>query len=160
VILLNSVLGEYGKTIVLAILLCSVLLVFFADGESSFLNMLKVTEPVETVGHVDTYELVHSIFTRKPPVLSVKVRKLKKEQEYNLLDRDEFVIEGKNQEGNDADVLITKILNPEKQNITKEVNPEKFIPFMSGEYIIKYQARESFQGSIKTTEKEYKFLAD
>lgn len=157
---MNSVLGEYGKTIVLVILLCSILLLVFADGKSSFLTMLKNTEAVETVGHADSYELVRSIFTRKPPVLSVTVKKLYREQEYNLLDKVMFGVIGKNEEGEEVEVLVTKISNPEKKDITKEVNPEKFIPSMAGEYLISYQAWEFFQGSIKTTEKEYRFLAD
>lgn len=157
---MKAVLGEYGKLIVMAIVLCSILPVLFGEGKSGLIGMLRTAGPVENIGDADTFSLVQSIFTRKPPTLKVEVKKLNIEQEYNLLDAEEFQIEGNNQEGETVDILIWQIINPEKKDITKDVKPEKFIPLMAGEYSVVYQAREDYKGSVKTVEKEYRFIAD
>lgn len=157
---MKTVLGEYGKLIILAIALCGMILILFGKGEDSLRGLLKNVRPSGTLGHEDTFVLAESILSRQPPELSVTVKKLHKGQEYDLLGTEAFYIEAKNPEGKNAEVSVVRIIGPGQQDITKEVVPKKFTPALPGEYRITYQAADSYQGSIKTTEKEYCFVVD
>lgn len=157
---MKTVLGEYGKLIVLTIVLLGMILILFGKGEDSIQRLLKNVRPSGTLGHEDTFTLAEAILSRQPPELSVTVKKLHKGQEYNLLDSEVLYIEAKNPEGKNVEVSVVKITDPGQQDITGEVVPEKFTPALCGEYRIIYQAADSYLGSIKTTEKEYRFIAD
>lgn len=157
---MKTVLGEYGKLIILTIVLWGMILILFGTGEDSLFGLLKNVRPSGTLGHEDTFVLAESILSRHPPKLSVTVKKLHKGQEYDLLGSEVFQIEAKNPEGEDVEISVVKITDPGQQDITKEVVPEKFTPALCGEYRITYQAADSYLGGRKTTEKEYRFIAD
>lgn len=157
---MKTILGEYGKLIILTIALCGMTLILFGKREDSLRGLLKNVRPSGTLGHEDTFVLAESILSRQHPELTVTVKKLHKGQEYNLLNSEVFYIEAKNPEGKNVEVSVIKMTGPGQQDITKEVVPEKFTPALPGEYRITYQAADSYQGSIKTTEKEYCFVVD
>lgn len=157
---MKMMLGEYGKLIVLVILLGSMILILFGTGEGGLPGMIKSARPEASLKDNDSFSLAQSIFSRKPPELSVKVKKLYRGQEYNLLDAESFYIEAKTAGGEEPEVSVIKVTDPKLKDITKEVLPEKFMPALSGEYRIVYRAAETYLGSIKTTEKEYNFIAD
>ncbi|MGC4020416.1 MAG: hypothetical protein QM793_15140 [Muricomes sp.] len=157
---MKTILGEYGKLIILTIVLCGIMLVLFGREEDSLLGMLKTVRPIATLGHEDSYVLAESILSREAPKLSVITKKLYKGKEYNLLDSKTFHIEAENQDGEDVQVSVVKITGPVQQDITSKVMPEKFVPMLCGEYRVTYRASDTCQGSTKTTEKEYRFIAD
>lgn len=157
---MKVVIGEYGKVIALVLLLCSAVLFLFGKGENGFLGMLGRTAPEGNVGDEDAFNIAEAIASRKAPELSVRVRKLQKGLEYNLLDAELFEIKAENEEGNPVELRITKIVTPQNEDVTDMTVPEHFTPAYSGEYQITYQAFEVYQGSKKVREKEYRFIAD
>ena len=157
---MKTILGEYGKLVVLVILLGIMLPVLLGTGEGSFIGMINNIRPAATLKDNDSFSLAASIFCRKPPKLSVKVKKLCTKQEYDLLNTESFYIEARTAEGENAEVSVIKITDPRLNDITNEVVPEKFIPLLPGEYRVVYRAVDSYHGSTKTTEKEYTFIAD
>lgn len=157
---MKTMLGEYGKLVVLVLLLAIVLPVLSGTGEGSFIGRINNIRPAATLKDNDSFSLAESIFCRKPPNLSVKVKKLCTKQEYNLLDTEIFYIESRTAAGENAEVSVIKITDPGMNDITNEVAPEKFVPPSAGEYRVVYRAADSYHGSIKTTEKEYIFIAE
>lgn len=157
---LKAVIGEYGKVILLALIFCSTALFLFSKGENGFLGMLGSAAPIESVGHNDAFEIAGAIAARAVPELSVRVRKLKKGKEYNLLDGAAFEVRAENEEGEKVDVDVIKVVNPRGEDITEAIVPQHFIPVYSGAYSITYQAVEVYLGSKKVREREYCFVAD
>lgn len=157
---MKAILGEYGKIIILSIVLCSVLVFLFQSTDRGLTGLLSRAKPAETVGAADTFELAESIFSRKPPELTVAVQKLQKGREYNLLDTNLFQVMASNEEGNPLPVSVERITDPVLKNITDETAPAKFKPELAGPYVVLYRAEENYEGSIKTTEKEYRFIVD
>ena len=141
---MKAVIGEYGKVIILAVVLGMLVLFLFGRGNHGFLGMISKARPEAAVA----------------PELSVSVRKLQKGRKYNLLDSGLFEIKAVNQEGEAVPVTIVKLTAPGQQDITGETDPRMFVPFISGEYQITYRAEESFQGSMRAKEKKYSVLVD
>ncbi|CUX20707.1 hypothetical protein BN3456_00435 [Clostridium sp. C105KSO13] len=157
---MKTMLGEYGKLIILVILLGGMIPLLMGTGKGSLTGMIKNVRPAATLKDKDSYPLAESILSRKPPELSVKAKKLYRGQVYNLLDAEAFLIKVKTDGGEAAKVSVTKVTDPKEKDITKEVDPEKFMPVLPGKYRIVYRVADSFLGSTKTTEKEYSFIAD
>lgn len=157
---MKTILGEYGKIIILSIVLSGMLLFLLGDTGKGFMDLLSKVKPEKTVGCADSFALAEAIFSRKPPELSVTVQKLEKGREYNLLDAKQFQVKAHNEEGNSLPVSVKRIIDSGQQDITGKTAPEKFIPERMGAYMILYEAVENYEGSIKTTEKEYRFLID
>lgn len=157
---MKAILGEYGKIIILSIVLSGVLLFLLGGTGKGFMDLLSKAKPEKTVGCADAFELAEAIFSRKPPVLSVTVQKLERGREYNLLDASQFQVKAYNEEGDRLPISVKRIIDPEQQDITGKIVPEKFVPEYMGTYMILYEAVENYEGSIKTTEKEYRFLVD
>lgn len=157
---LKAVIGEYGKVIILALVLCVVVLFLFGKEQAGFLGMLKQAKPTESVGNQSAFPMAKAIAERTPPQLSVTVKKLERYGSYNLLDKEGFQIEAVNEDGEMAEVSVIKIVGPGGTELTERADPLSFIPDRRGEYHITYQAKESYLGSIKKTEKVYCFVAD
>lgn len=158
---MKAILGEYGKIIILSIVLCGVLpFLFQSTDNKGFAGLLSKAKPTATVGRADTFELAEAIFSRKPPELTVTVQKLQRGREYDLLDAGLFQVMGSNEAGEPLPVSVERITDPMLKNITNEAAPAKFKPELSGPYVVLYRTEENFEGSIKTTEKEYRFIVD
>lgn len=157
---MKAIVGEYGKIIILSIVLCSMLLFLFGGTGGGFMGLLSKAKPEKTVGSADSFELAEAIFSRKPPVLSVTVQKLDKGREYNLLDAKEFQVKAHSEEGDALPISVERIIDPGQQDITGKTAPEKFVPESMGTYLVLYKAVENYEGSMKITEKEYRFLVD
>lgn len=157
---MKMILGEYGKIIVLSMILCGFLMFLFSKKEGGYMGLISAAKPGQTVGQKDTFTLAESILTRKSPVLSVSVMKLRRGQELNLLDERLLQIKAWNEEQEKVSLSVVKITDPKQRDITSETDPQHFIPSVSGAYHMVYLAEEMFCGSRKTTEKEYCFLVD
>lgn len=157
---MKAVIGEYGKVIILAVVLGMLVLFLFGRGNHGFLGMISKARPEAAVGNEDSFAMAQTVFSRKVPELSVSVRKLQKGREYNLLDSGLFEIRAVNPEGEEVPVTIVKLTAPGQQDITGKTDPRRFVPSISGEYQITYRAEESFQGSIRAKEKKYSVLVD
>ncbi|RHR33015.1 hypothetical protein DWX43_00930 [Clostridium sp. AF19-22AC] len=157
---MKVVIGEYGKVIILALVLSGMVLFLFGKGEDGFLGMLASTGPAETIGNKDAFAAANAIASRALPELSVRVKKLRRGTEYNLLDRDLFEITAKNEDGENVELSIVRIIAPGEQDITAVTEPEHFTPGLQGEYRMTYRASEIYLGSEKAKEKEYRFIAD
>lgn len=152
--------AEYGKVIILAIVIGSIVMFMLGKGQAGFTEILKKARPVESVGHQSAFEAAKAIAGRTPPKLSVSVKKLKRHEAYNLLDEKMFEVKAVNEDGEKVKVSVVKMIAPDGTEITESVNPQHFIPDRQGGYYITYKAKESYIGSIKTTEKTYCFIAD
>lgn len=157
---LKAVIGEYGKIIMLAVVLCAIVLFLFGKDQAGFMGMLKQAKPVESVGHKSAFQMARAIAQRMPPKLSVTARKLNRNEVYNLLDEAMFAIKATNEDGEKVKVSVVSMIDPAGMQITESKDPHCFVPDRQGKYYVTYQAEESYLGSIKTTEKVYCFVAD
>lgn len=157
---MKAVIGEYGKIIILAIVLCLLVSFLLGKGDTGFLGMLKAAKPLETVGHEDSFSAAEAIASRARPKLEITTEKLRQGIAYNLLDTAMFRIKAENEDGEKVDVAVIRIINPNEENITDTTIPEHFVPTLAGEYRITYEAKEVYLGSTKTRTKEYRFIAD
>lgn len=157
---MKTVIGEYGKIIILGILLTGMVVFLFGKGKNGFLGMLGSVQPVAKVGLDDSFDTARAIASRALPILSVTVKKLEKGTQYNLLDIEMFKIRAENEDGDKAEVSVVKIIDPKEEDITEDTVPEHFVPTYSGAYLITYRAAETYMGSSKIREKEYRFIAD
>ena len=103
---MKAVIGEYGKVIILAVVLGMLVLFLFGRGNHGFLGMISKARPEAAVGNEDSFAMAQTVFSRKAPELSVSVRKLQKGREYNLLDSGLFEIRAVNPEGEEVPVTI------------------------------------------------------
>lgn len=157
---MKMVLGEYGKVIILAVVLCGLLGFLFSRDAAGYIGLVSGAVPKQSLDQGDTFALAESILSRKSPVLSVTVKKLQKGESVDLLDREKFQIIAKNEEDKYVKLSVIKIMDTKGKDIVSEVDPKCFVPLERGAYHVTYKAEEEFYGSEKITEKEYCFLAD
>lgn len=157
---MKAVLGEYGKVILFTVVMGVLLLFLFGGGDTGFLGLLGGARPEASVGDADSFEIAETIFTRKTPKVFVSVKKLKKGQEYDLLDAGIFQIRAEGEDADSVEVSVVKVLDPEKNEVTDSEAPQKFFPVKAGGYYVTYRAEEIFCGSRRQSEKEYCFLVE
>lgn len=157
---MKAVIGEYGKVIILTILLGGMVLFLFGKGESGFLGILSQARPVEKVGHEDAFDLAEAIASKAAPTLSVGPKKLVLGTRYDLLDQEYFDIKTENGKGEKAKLSVIKVMAPDGQDLTEVTKAEQFVPELKGEYRITYKASGAYLGSVKTREKTYRFIVD
>lgn len=157
---MKTVLGEYGKIIILVILLSGLLVFLFGRREKDFLGLLSVTKPREMLGKKDNFMLSQDILQRRRPTLFVKVKKLKKGQSYNMLDSGTFLLDAKNEDGKEVIISLVKLVDPEQKDITDQIHEKSFVPQKIGKYCISYRAEEVYKGSVKAVEQQYCFLVN
>lgn len=157
---MRAVIGEYGKVIILSALLCLLVMFLFGKGEHGFLGILSQAKPVEQVGHEDAFETAEAIALRAVPELSVETKKLKRGVEYNLLDAEMFRIRAENEDGEKVDLSIIKVVDPSGKDISSKTAVKRFLPEEKGTYQVIYRAKETYLGSVKASEKTYRFIVD
>lgn len=157
---MKAVLGEYGKVILFTVVIGALLLFLSGRDSSGFWGLLGAARPEASVGDADSFEVTETIFTRRMPEVFVSVKKLKRGQEYDLLDVETFQIRVEGEDADSVEVSVVKVLDPEKIDITNPEAAQKFSPVKSGAYYVTYRAEEMFCGSRKQSEKEYCFLVE
>lgn len=152
-------LGEYGRIILLAIAAFAILSFAMSKSGTGLLGMLGRVKPEATAGDADSAALVDNISEREPPSLSVRVKKLKAGETYNLLDEAVFQIQAFNAEGEKLAVSIAKLLGPDGEEVLHQTDPFHFVPDRGG-YQITYYVEEIYLTAKKSVEKTYYFIAD
>jgi hypothetical protein len=157
---MKTFMEEYGKIIMLAILLSGLIIYVFNLDDGGFLGDLSKAHAVETVGDADNSQLMSDVGRRSNPTLEVKTKKLRVGNEYNLLDKNEYSIEAKNADSAVLAVSVKSIVNPDGDELVDYVDPESFKPDKIGVYAITYETNEVYRTFVKSTEKVYQFVAD
>lgn len=157
---MKAVIGEYGKVIILAVLLCSMVLFLFGKGDHGFLGILRTARPMENLGHEDAFETAKAIASRSAPGLSVRTVKLHEGDRYNLLDTEYFQIKAENEDGGKAELSVIKMVDPAGKDITHTTEADQFKPDQKGVYQITYRALDTYLESTKVSEKTYRFIVD
>ncbi|MBA4698463.1 MAG: hypothetical protein H2212_03435 [Ruminococcus sp.] len=157
---MKTLMEEYGKIIAFVILMGGLIVYMFSHQDGGFLQELSKVRAVETVGDADNAELLSDVGKRSNPTLNIKTKKLRIGTAYNLLDKQEYVIEARNADSTELAVSITSIVNPEGEELLDSVSPESFRPDKTGVYAVTYETHEEYMSFLKSTEKTYQFVAD
>lgn len=155
---MKSAIGEYGRIILLVLVLVGIIIFTFGRGEDELLGMLQAAKPTASVGNADSIELVGDISKRKPPSLNISTPKLSAGTEYNLLNKSFFRIEALNEDNEELPVSIVSIKKNGEEMINS-VLPEKFVP-IKGKYYVTYHTEETYKTLKKETNKTVIFVAD
>ncbi len=158
---MKSWIGEYGRVVVAAIVVCALLLFLGSSSRQGVLGMLAAAAPGSSLGEMDSYDMLKGLSKRADPSLSVTVKKLECGKEYDLLGEKEFYVKSENADGESLPVSITKLTAPDGNNLEHSVDPHRFCPKQRGVYQITYQTKENYQGSYtREVTKQYRFVVD
>lgn len=157
---MKSMLGEYGRMILLMTAAAVIFLFFFGNGSSGLKAQLADIKPQETLKAVSQSEKLESFQGREKLTVTVRQEKLKVGSCYDLLSF--CSAEGEDQEKMKS-VKITKIMNPKGEDLLsgeQPQEPDRFIPAEKGMYEISYRIPQWYAGGyyVQTT-KTYRYLA-
>lgn len=152
---MKQFLGQYGKIIILAIVILPILTFLLSTGEGSFAS--KMPEPTSKYQDADSSVLVGDISKRKPPTVTIKNAKMKKGIRYNF--GSSTFVDYANQDGNknNTTLVIKKVTDPYGSNVA---SPSADFVAKKGIYKVKYQVTEVYKSSKRITNKEAKFICD
>lgn len=158
---MKSWIGEYGKIVIMAIML-SVLFLFLWDRtETGFLGSVSKARPESFLKEADNVEVLVQQKPRPAPTLTVKMSKLKYQECYNLLKGEEISASAWDADGKELPVCVTKLTAPDGSSLEESLDPESFWANQRGVYEITYQTTENYQGSyVKKVTKICRFTVD
>ena len=158
---MKSFMAEYGRMIVLSILLAIMFAFLWSRTESGYLGMLSDTKPKLLLKENDNVDDLVQLRPRPEPVLSVSVSKLEYQREYDLIHGKEIHASAADADGNSLPVCAINLVAPDGSVLEDDWNPEKFYTDQRGVYEITYQAEENYQGAyIKKVKKTCRFIVD
>jgi hypothetical protein len=153
---MKSLIGQYGKIIIVVLAAMGILIFAIGQGTGSFQSLLP--KPVASMGKEDSQKELSEIINRPSPMLSVSVNRLNAGTVYNLLDKDYFKIKATNADGKALDVSVQKIVGPDGKDVSVE-SADVFTPD-KGVYKVTYYTEEIYQTLTKSTDKTYTFVSD
>lgn len=106
---MGSIIKEYGKIIVVVLLLAGLLSFLIGSKKAGLLDMLSAAEPKAEVKNQNNVDLLVEESKRLPPVLVIKTGKLTVGIRYQF---SQFVTEAHDMEGTQLEVVIMKIIGP------------------------------------------------
>lgn len=154
---MKTVLGEYGRLIILLIASAGIFAYFFGAG---FRRQIAEVRPKETLKAISQSEKLVTQQDTITQSLTVKTEKLKTGECYDLLS---FCTEAYGKENGRFPVEIVQIINPKGKDLmaeNEEYNPGQFIPEEKGIYEVVYQAAQWHAGGYPVqTQKTFRYLA-
>ena len=153
--------GEYGRIIILAISVCSIILFLGDRGETGFLGLLAKGKLDATFKSEDNIEFLEGNRKREKPILSAKMKKLEQGKEYDLLAEEVFAVKAVSPDGEQLDVQVEALIAPSGTDKIDCIDVKKFIAEEKGVYCIRYLAQEIYQENYKNqVKKGYYFTVD
>lgn len=152
---MKQLLGQYGKVIILMLVVLPILTFLLSTGEGSFAS--KMPEPTSKYQDQDNSVLVSDIAKRQPPTVVIKDMKMKNGQTYNF--SSSSFVDYYNQDGNknNTTLEVKKVIN--KDGLLME-NPSAGFKAKAGFYRVTYQVTEIYKDSKRVTTKDAKFICD
>lgn len=153
---MKTVLGEYGRLIILIIVSAGILAYFFGAG---FRRQIAEIRPKETLKAISQSEELKIQQTAEKQTLTVKTEKLRTGECYDLLS---FCTESYGRENDRFRVEVVQIIDPEGVDLIaeKQNDPEQFVPEEKGIYEVVYQAAGWYAGGYPVQiRKTFRYLA-
>lgn len=154
---MKSMLGEYGKLIILVIAAVGLFVYFLGTG---FRSQMQVVKPQENLKAASQSEKLAAQQDGEKATLTVRTEKLKIGEQYDLLS---FCTEAYGKEDGRFPVEVVQITTPEGKNLMEgEVacDPGAFVPEEKGVYAVVYQASQWYQGGYPVQiRKTFRYLA-
>lgn len=152
---MKQFIGQYGKIIILAIVILPILTFLLSTGKGSFAS--KMPEPTSKYQDADSSVLVGDISKRKPPTVVVNSVKMNEGIRYQF--GSNTFVDYNNQDGNknNTTLVVKEVIDPKGKSFA---NPSAEFVAIKGVYQVKYQVKEVYRSSDRITIKEAKFICD
>lgn len=155
---MKSFLGQYGKIIILVLVLMPLLTFMFYGG---FKEAMPKDDHLQT--HVtdkeDSEILVDDIAAREKPELTIRVEKLKYKQYVQFLDfaTAKFAPVENLSDVTNQKVIVKRIKTPDDTVLKNQTEP---VRVKHGIYKVTYRAEETYKTALKYTEQTVNFIVD
>ena len=151
---MKEILGQYGKIVILMIVIIPIIMFLFQT-DSGFIS--KMPEPTSKYGNSNSAELAGDISRREPPTVTIKNLKMKKNQKYQF--QSDVFVDYLNQDGNktNTQLIVKQVIGPDGN---KFADPSAEFVARRGVYKVKYQVTELYRSGKRTTEKDAVYICD
>lgn len=160
---MRSILGEYGKIIVCAIMVLSIFGYCFTLRNDSVAASLP--SPTVTVKSDDSFALVDDVSKRPYPTITIPKEdcKLQIRKTYNLMSPTKFHVSATNADGTALSYKVVKLVLPDGSVLEKEaaeVGAYSVATNQTGTMQVTYETQETYNGRELKTQKTFQFVID
>lgn len=120
------------------------------------MTMFKDMSVVSEVKSEDESDVVNDIGSRNKPDIVATMKKLSVNQTYNLVTI--FNVKGRNADGQDLTATLVELKDSSGRKLTVSGSSYKFT--QPGVYVAKYNTKETYKGTVLSTDKSFKIVVD